>query len=94
MRLHDIVHLAHHVTHKHTTWAKDGVGDFKTCTWRLPWVQVDVGFRPDFSEAGWYYVPAVEDEDGTLLITRIIRAENAWDAMAILRAQYAQMTNA
>ena len=91
MTLHGIAHFIHHATHKHTQIEKPGLGTIQTCEWRLPWAQVDVAFRPDFSEAGWYYVPSVHDEDGTLLLTRIIDAENAWHAMSVLRAEYAAM---
>lgn len=91
MRLHDIADRVHHATHQHTLMRKEGVGAFQLCAWRLPWARTDVAFRPDFSAAGWYYVPAVEDEHGTLLFRQLVNASNAEQAMALLRRQYAQM---
>ena len=88
MTLHEIAHFFHHVGHKHTRAVKDGVGTVETCSWRLPMARVHVSFRPDIADAGWHYVPCSYDEDGVLLMTRIVQADDAYDAMRVLRAEY------
>lgn len=77
--------LAHAVVRRHTYHAQPGVGHFIVCSKRFGRT-CRVKFSPDFEGAGWHRVPYVQDDgDGTMLFERMLRAENAWSAMAMLR---------
>jgi hypothetical protein len=91
MTLHELADRVHLLLHRHTRIGCPA-GTVKVCRRRLPWrvKTADVAFRPALSEAGWFHVPDVSDEEGTLLLTRITGAGTAWEAMTVLRAEYAE----
>jgi hypothetical protein len=93
MRLHDLAAGWHNLTHRHYTVPRDGTGTFKMCASRLPAPlgRVKVGFQPDFEGARWWGVPRVpygKDDD---LLRRMTRAQNAHQAMALLRKAYDEL---
>jgi len=77
----------HGLRRRHTIAVKDGLGQFSVCASRLPGGKCTISFRPDYSGANWHPVPAVRDDDGTLLFERMIKAASPGEAMALLRAE-------
>lgn len=90
MKLADVLHELHVRLKKHHTIEKDGIGVFSVCESRLPWGKRYVSFRPDFYAARWWPVPVAENAEGVTLFRRMLKAENAWHAMSMLRAQYTE----
>ena len=80
----ELLMLAHAVTHQHY-FAPAAGGMVKSCKWRVPFTQASFGYRPDFAgDCPWYWVPAD-------LVQPVFDADNAYAAMALLRARYAEM---
>lgn len=88
----EILHWLHHTVRRHQQLSKEGIGTFALCSSRLPWGRVHVRFRPDFTEAGWNYVPEFTCADGELLIVKMLNAGNAFHAMSLLRGAYDAIT--
>lgn len=76
----------HGITHRHVTASKDGVGLFCICAWRLPFSSCRVSFRPELPGAGWHPLPEDRGEDGLQVVSRMLDARTAEEAMALLRA--------
>lgn len=80
----------HSLGHRHYELFHDDIGTFSFCEQRWPWGGCRVMFQPAFASSRWWGVPYAEhSEDGTLL-QQMIRAQNAHQAMALLRAEYAK----
>lgn len=90
MTIGEAAERAHALLRRHSLVNRDGVGEFVLCASRLPWGGVHVKFRPDFDKARWWPVPATEEGEGLTLFSRMMQAENAWQAMSMLRAVYAE----
>ena len=85
--IEEFLELAHAITHQHYFAGTPG-GVVKSCKWRFaPDARASFGYRPDFAgDRPWYWVPAD-------LVKPVYEAENAYVAMALLRARYAEMAS-
>jgi hypothetical protein len=82
--------LVHDKTHEHYLLGKKGVGTFKVCKPLMLLGRSTVEFQPDEAaeQDRWYGVPAVEYGEKDTLFIRMIHADDAAHAMALLRLAY------
>lgn len=90
MSVYELTDRVHGITHKHYEIAKNGLGVISFCESRLGG-RVHAAYRPDFTGARWWGIPYYTCPDGETLLAKMIGADNAYHAMALLRGAYGEM---
>jgi hypothetical protein len=93
MSLHGLFEAVHNRMHKHYTATREGVGTFQFCESRLPAPVggVRVAFQPDDRDGDRAYgIPMVRYADGDTLFERMLYADSAHHAMALLRRGFGE----